>query len=181
MPSILEIVFLVFNGILLLGGMIVLNKQVLTGPRAKSRKILRVTILLGYVQTLIFFATYDLLNQSLPIEYQEYLARRLAEPVVRSEEIFLFFGLPFFIGGLLAPIGLFFFKKWAVVLSLLSWLGLSVSTSGQAPDMDHNIVETILSTGGMIYGFTLGVIFLTNAIYDREQDMGESESVRTDV
>lgn len=136
------------------------------------KTLLRVFLVIGYALTLFGMIFDDSLNDTMPTEFQFYLDRMMLEETSRSTEISLMLGFPFFIGAMIAPIGLFFFKKWAVWLYIISGIGLTIALFGFEPwSPQHVLFMTTGTLGAIVYGFVLGIIFFTDAVYSKNTEL----------
>jgi hypothetical protein len=110
-------------------------------------------------------------DANFPLEIQVYLERMLIEETPSSTIVSLYLGFPFFIGCIVAPIGLFFFKEWAAYLYVISNIGLLLTNIGFGPYIEHSWMQALLSLGGILTGLIIGMIFFTDAVFSRAEEI----------
>jgi len=132
--------------------------------RATPKFMLRIALLLGWTSSIAYLLLSDSFNSQYPTEIQQHLLNSIQEETSFGTLVVFTVGVPLFLASIVASLGLFFYKRWALKLYVVSSLVLTLLTIGLGPRINHGFFTALNDISYLTVGFIIAIICFTDAL-----------------
>lgn len=125
------------------------------------KKVLRLAIVTKWLLVIFYIGTFSWFEKKLPEVLQEYLRWEMEQSLTNFEWMVSIVTLILLISLFVSSIGLFFFRRWAKRLFIVSSVVLLLPSFFLGPLVDHAVSYSIDNLVSVILGFILAILFLS--------------------